>query len=160
MPTPTTEPDPKDSDNILEQLQNAKDNFTVEVEGNTIKLSNLDKALWPPTASHPALTKRHFLTYLVKVSTYFLPHLKDRPLTLTRYPSGIKGEHFFQKHLAQPIPDFVDRVNIREEDNAEHEYLVCNNLSTLLWLGQLANLEFHTWFSRISGGTNWSPSAA
>lgn len=147
-----TDPKPaaKDTDGILEQLQNPKETFMIETEGNRIKLSNLDKVLWPSTANHPPITKRHLLTYLVRVSSYFLPHLKDRPLTLTRYPSGVEGEHFFQKHWGQPIPDFVDRVNIREEGNAEHEYLVCNNISTLLWLGQIANLEFHTWFSRIS----------
>jgi bifunctional non-homologous end joining protein LigD len=149
-PAATPEPAAKDTDSVLEQLQNAKEAFTIEAEGNRIKLSNLDKVLWPPTANHPSLTKRHLLIYLARVSSHFLPHLKDRPLTLTRYPGGIEGEHFFQKHWEQSIPDFVDRVSIREEDNAEREYLVCNNISTLLWLGQLANLEFHTWFSRIS----------
>jgi len=149
-PTPNPKPAAKDTDSILEQLQNTKEALSLEAEGNKIKLSNLDKVLWPPTANHPPLTKRHLLTYLIKVSSHFLPHLKDRPLTLTRYPGGIEGEHFFQKHWEQPIPVFVDRVNIREEGNIEREYLVCNNISTLLWLGQLANLEFHTWFSRIS----------
>jgi bifunctional non-homologous end joining protein LigD len=152
VPAPSATPKrvAKDTDDTLEQLQNAKETFTIETEGNKIKLSNLGKVLWPPTASHPPITKRHLLTYIVKASSYFLTHLKDRPLTLTRYPSGIQGKHFFQKHWEQPIPDFIDRVKIREEDNTEREYLVCNNLSTLLWLGQLANLEFHTWFSRIS----------
>ncbi len=152
VPAPATSHQLADKDiaSILEQLQNAKETFTLEAEGNKIKVSNLDKIPWPPTANHPPLTKRHLLAYLAKVSSYFLPHLKDRPLTLTRYPGGIEGEHFFQKHWEQPIPDFVHRVKIREEDSAEREYLVCNNLSTLLWLGQLANLEFHTWFSRIT----------
>jgi bifunctional non-homologous end joining protein LigD len=159
-PSTTSKPAVRDAGSVLEQLQNAKDTFTIEVEGNKIKLSNLDKVLWPQTSNHPPLTKRDFLKYLAKVSSYFLPHLKDRPLTLTRYPGGIEGEHFFQKHWEQSNPDFVDRVNIREEDNAEREYMVCNNLSTLLWLGQLANLEYHTWFSRISAEPDMPESRA
>ncbi len=149
---PTTfsdDPDPPSVDGILEQLQDTKEIFAIDVEGNKIKVSNLDKVLWPETTRHPPLTKRHLLTYLTRVAPYFLPHLKDRPLTLSRYPDGIHGEHFFQKHWRQPIPDFVTRVNIREEGDIG-EYLVCDNLSTLLWLGQTANLELHTWFSRTN----------
>jgi len=138
-------------ENVLQQLQKPKDSFTIEVEGNKISLNNMDKMLWRATSSHPPLTKRHFLSYLARVSLYFLPHLKDRPLTLNRFPDGIYGEHFYQKHWNNPMPDFVKRVNIRsEEDGSISEYLMCNNLSTLIWLGQLANLEFHTWFSRVS----------
>lgn len=159
-PAGNPKPAARGADSILAQLQNTKEAFLIEVEGNRIKLGNLDKVLWPPTPNHPPLTKRHFLTYLAQVSSYFLPHLNDRPLTLTRYPGGIQGEHFFQKHWEQSIPDFVDRVKIREEDNAEREYLVCNNISTLLWLGHLANLEFHTWFSRISAEPDMRKSRA
>ena len=139
-------------DIVLEQLQNPKDAFTIEVEGNKIKLNNMDKILWPATANHPDFTKRDLLTYLARVSPYLLPHLKDRPLTLSRYPDGIHGEHFYQKHWGHPVPDFVQKVNISEEKGSMREYLVCNNLASLLWLGQLANIEFHTWFSRISAG--------
>ncbi len=150
-----TEPDPLQnkssrSDNVIEQLQNPKESFDIEVEGGKISLSNLDKILWPATQGHPGLTKRDLLTYLAKVSPYFLPHLKDRPLTLSRYPDGIGGEHFWQKHWGHPVPEFVKRVKIREEKGTRSEYLLCDNLATLLWLGQVANIEFHTWFSRIS----------
>jgi len=144
----TTSPDAVED--ILPQLQKSKSKTTIEVEGNKISLTNLDKVFWPATDTAPALTKRQFLSYLAVVGTYLLPHLKDRPLTLNRYPEGINGEHFYQKHWNNPIPDFVTRVNITEEDGKKSEYLICDNLSTLLWLGQLGNLEFHTWFSRIS----------
>lgn len=76
--------------------------------------------------------------------------MKDRPLTLSRYPDGIYGEHFYQKHWGHPVPDFVRKVDISEEKGTTREYLVCDNLASLLWLGQVANIEFHTWFSRIS----------
>ncbi|HTY82089.1 MAG TPA: DNA ligase D [Dehalococcoidales bacterium] len=147
------DPPPKKSsgalEKVLEQLKNAKDTLNLEVEGAKIAISNLDKVLWPKTSGHPPVTKRLFLTYLAEVSPHMLPHLKDRPLTMTRYPDGITGEHFYQKHWSSgPAPEYVNRVNIREEQ-AVREYLVCDNLATLLWLGQLGNIEFHTWFSRI-----------
>jgi len=146
-----TDTDPNEnSTKLLEQLQQASDSFVIEIEGNRISLTNLGKTLWPATRGQKPLTKRHFLTYLASVSSYVLPHLKDRPLTLSRYPNGISGEHFWQKHWNNPIPDFVERVNIREEEGTVREYLVCQNLSTLIWLGQQANIEFHAWFSRIA----------
>jgi bifunctional non-homologous end joining protein LigD len=80
-----------------------------------------------------------------------LPHLRDRPLTLTRYPNGIDGKHFFQKHWEHGLPEFVDTVRLFSEHNdVDGEYLICNNLPTLLWLGQLANIELHTWYSRVN----------
>jgi bifunctional non-homologous end joining protein LigD len=113
-------------------------------------LTNLNKILWPAANGKEPLTKRHLLVYLASASPYFLPHLKDRPLTLSRYPDGIKGEHFWQKHWNNPIPDFIQTINIAEDEGTVRDYLVCRNLSTLIWLGQQANIEFHTWFSRIT----------
>ena len=92
--------------------------------------------------------QRDLLVYLAKVSPYLLPHLKDRPLTMSRYPDGIAGEHFYQKHWDHPIPGFVRKVSISEEKGTSREYLLCDNLATLIWLGQLTNIELHTWFSR------------
>lgn len=151
VPTPTLpyRPALSAADRVIGQLQETRDSFTIEVEGSRIGLTNMDKALWPATGGRPALTKRHLLTYLARVSSFFLPHLKDRPLTLTRYPDGIHGEHFYQKHWDSPIPEFVRRAPIMEKEEAAREYLICDNLATLLWLGQIANIEFHTWFSRV-----------
>jgi bifunctional non-homologous end joining protein LigD len=137
---------------VMEQLQNPEDDFEIKVGGAEIKLSNMSKVLWPAAAGHPGYTKRDLLTYLAKVSPYMLPHMKDRPLTLSRYPDGIYGEHFYQKHWGHPLPDFVERVNITEEKGTPREYIICANLASLLWLGQVGDIEFHTWFSRISAG--------
>lgn len=149
--TKTHHPPASDSlKTILEQLQGPGEAFSIEVEGSRISLSHLEKILWPAAAGHPAYTKRDLLVYLAGVSPYMLPHLKDRPLTLSRYPDGIYSEHFYQKHWGQAIPYFVEQVHIHEEKGTSSQYLVCNNLSTLLWLGQAANLELHTWYSRIN----------
>jgi bifunctional non-homologous end joining protein LigD len=135
---------------LVEQLMQKKEKFVIRLENNRINLSNVGKELWPATKSHPPVTKREFLMYLANVSPYLLPHLKDRPLTLNRYPNGINNEHFWQRHWNLPIPDFVSTVSVTGEGEKESKYLLCNNLSTLMWLGQAADIEFHTWYSRVS----------
>ncbi len=138
------------ADGVLKQLQNPENSFDIEVEGSRVSVGHLDKVLWPARGGRAGLTKRDLLTYLARVSPYFLPQMKDRPITLSRYPDGIKGEHFWQRHWEYAAPDFVKQVKIKEEKGSRGEYLLCDNLATLIWLGQEANLEFHTWFSRIN----------
>jgi len=136
---------------VVEELEAKKDKMLLEVAGQTISLTNLDKPLWPALGDRRALTKRDLLLYLARVSPFILPHMRDRPITLTRYPNGIDSPHFYQKHWESKLPDFVERVNIYSGHNdADGEYILCNNLSTLLWLGQLADIELHTWYSRVS----------
>jgi bifunctional non-homologous end joining protein LigD len=144
---------------LLLQLHNPRPNFDIEVGQHKIHLSNLDKVLWPSVGEQPALTKRDLLVYLVRVSPYLLPHLQDRPLTLTRFPGGVNGERFYQKHWPGASPDFLKTVTISEHGGAVQDYLVCNNLATLVWLGQMANIDFHTWFSRITPGVAVAGSA-
>ena len=135
---------------VVDQLANPKANFTIRVAGEEIKLTNLDKVFWPPFGEAPPLSKRHLVEYYVKVAPYLLPHLRDRPLTLTRYPNGVTARPFYQKHYAQPIPDFVETVTIwSEHTRSDGEYILCNNLPTLVWLAQIADLELHAWMSRI-----------
>jgi bifunctional non-homologous end joining protein LigD len=133
---------------LLERLANPKTRFTIQVEGQAASFTNLDKELWPETAESRSLTKRDLITYLVRVSPWLLAHLKDRPLTLSCYPNGIYGEHFFQKHY-QPIPAFVETVLLASHDTPARKYIICNNLATLIWLGQIADIELHTWSSRV-----------
>jgi bifunctional non-homologous end joining protein LigD len=158
-----TDPPPKaptknmnEKNDILEQLDGQKSSFTFEIEGHNVSLSNLDKELWPETTGQKALTKRDLIKYLVKVSPYLLPHLKDRPMSLSRYPNGINGEHFFQKHY-HPVPEYVETVLLSSSDVGEQEYLLCNNLASLLWLAQIADIELHTWFSRVKPGNDFLP---
>jgi len=140
-----------DCASVLQQLGKGKEKLVLDVEGNRLPLNHLDKALWPALEERRAFTKRDLLVYLARVSPYLLPHLRDRPLTLVRYPDGIQGQHFYQKHWDNPMPDFVETVRLySEEKDEDQDYLVCNNLATLVWLGQLADLELHTWYSRIS----------
>ncbi len=136
---------PKD---VLEQLSLSRSELILEVEGSRIPLSNLDKHIFPEIENRKALTKRDLITYLAGVAPYILPHLRNRPLSLNRFPDGIYGEHFFQKHY-DPLPDYVQTVLIATSDQPEKTYVLCNNFPTLIWLGQIASLEIHAWFSRI-----------
>ncbi len=142
-------------DEVLRQLDNPKDSFTLAVGAHAIRLTHLDRVYWPADAAlkQPPLTKRDLLRYLARVSPAMLPHLADRPLTLVRMPEGIGKERFFQKHWEQPLPEFAGTVGVYSEHKDErHDYIICNNLATLLWLAQAGTLEFHVWHSRAKLG--------
>jgi bifunctional non-homologous end joining protein LigD len=120
----------------------------VEIDRHQLRLTSLDKVLWPASDDGSALTKRDLLLYLAQVSPYLLAYLQDRPLTIIRFPGGIEGKRFVQRH-AQQVPSFVKTVRIYTEDvRADRDYLLCNNLATLVWLGQMNALELHAWYSR------------
>jgi len=136
---------------VLEQLEQPR--LTRLVMGDVVlRVTHPERVFWPTTDSAPAYTKRDLLRYLTRVAVYLLPHLGDRPLTLKRYPTGITGKHFYQKHVETPLPDFVERASLFAEEHQEAgDNVVCNNLPTLLWLGQMGNLELHPWYSRLTG---------
>ncbi len=137
---------------VLDQLGARATRLTLDIGGGALALTSLDKPLWPAAGRRGALTKRDLLEYLARVSPYLLPHVAGRPVFVTRFPNGISGKRFFQKVWKEP-PAFVRTVRIWAEDKREdRDYLLCDNLATLLWLGQQAALELHAWFSRIVAG--------
>jgi len=143
------------NDEIVAQLATPRSSLALAVGPHAIKLTNLDRVYWPanPALKQPAYTKRDLLRYLAQVSECMLPHLADRPLTMIRMPDGIGGQRFFQKHWEQARPDFVETITVWSgHKDGSHEYLLCNNLPTLLWLAQSGTLEFHIWHSRAKPG--------
>jgi len=142
---------------ILAQLEGPKNAFALAVGPHRIRLTHLDRVYWPADAAlrQPALTKRDLLRYFAQVSPCILPHLADRPLTMIRMPDGIGGQRFFQKHWEQERPDFAETITVFSGHRDEsHDYLLCNNLPTLLWLAQSGTLEFHVWHSRAKPGAD------
>jgi bifunctional non-homologous end joining protein LigD len=139
---------------VVAQLDAAtKNDITLDVGGAQIKVTNLNKEFWPATGDHGPRTKRDLIRYYARVAPYLVPHLRDRPLTLTRYPNGIHGQSFYQKHWDQPLPrDFrVERVTLfSSHTEGDQEYLLVNNIQTLVWLAQLADLEMHASMARVS----------
>src|SRR5687768_12680670 len=111
-----------------------------------IAVSNLDKILYPGTR----FTKAKVVDYYVNVSKYLLPHLKDRPVTLKRFPEGVFGEAFYEKDAPAFTPDWVKTVSVprRETPGPDIRYILINDLPTLAWLANLANLEVHPFLHR------------
>jgi bifunctional non-homologous end joining protein LigD len=106
----------------------------VEVEGRRLSLSNLDKVLYPQAG----FTKGQVIDYYTRIAPAVLPHLRDRPLTLKRYPNGVEAQYFYEKNCPSHAPEWV-----RKERVGEIDYCVCDDLSTLVWLANLADLELH-----------------
>jgi len=136
--------------NISKQLSAKADSLNLRVGRHTIPLTSLNKIFWPKTRKHRAYTKRDLIQYYVKISPLLLPHLKDRPITLKRYPHGIHGPFFFQKHVVKGLPSFVKTVPVFSASNkADKEFLVANNLATIIYFLQLGDIDMHPWYSRI-----------
>ena len=142
---------------VLAQLETPRKALTLEVEGFEIAVTNLDKVMWPAIEAgqdgridaQRALTKRDLLAYLARAAHLLLPHLRDRPLTLTRFPNGLAGGSFYQKHV-EKAPAVRARVPGLGGQARPGLRRVCNNLATLLWTGQLANLALHTSLARVN----------
>jgi len=112
----------------------------VEVEGRRLSLSNLDKVMYPAVG----FTKGQVIDYYTRIAPAVLPHLRDRPLTLKRYPNGVEGKYFYEKRCPSHAPEWV-----RREQVDEIEYCVCDDLPTLVWLANLADLELHPSLSLV-----------
>ena len=138
-----------DVGSVLEQLEAPQPKMVLTVEESELPVTNLDKVLWPGVGRARPLTKRDLLRYLARVSPWLLPHLAGRPMFTTRYPDGVTGKSFYQKHWDKP-PEFARTVSIYSSHNeGDGEYLICDNLATLLFLAQMGGLELHPWFSRV-----------
>jgi bifunctional non-homologous end joining protein LigD len=112
----------------------------VEVEGRKLKLSNLDKVLYPATG----FTKGQVIDYYVRIAPVLVPHLAGRPLTMKRYPEGVDHEYFFEKNAPKHRPDWVKTAPIWSEGNQRTvNYILVNDLATLVWIANLASLELH-----------------
>jgi bifunctional non-homologous end joining protein LigD len=115
----------------------------VEVDGRRLKLSNLDKVMYPAVG----FTKGQVIDYYTRVAPYVLPHLEGRPLTLKRYPNGVDGQHFYEKQCPSHRPDWVRTARIVARSKTI-DFCVCDDLATLVWAANLADLELHPSLSR------------
>ena len=112
----------------------------VTVGGRELRVTNLDKVLFPESD----FTKGQLIDYYVKVAPAMLPHLKDRPLTMKRYPDGVEKKVFYEKHVPSHAPDWVRTVGVPTSDGAgEVRYVIVSDLPTLVWAANLATIEFH-----------------
>jgi bifunctional non-homologous end joining protein LigD len=117
--------------------------LSVQVGTRTLKFTNLNKVFYPKDG----YTKRDLLNYYDAVADIILPHLRDRPLSLKRYPNGIEGDYFFQKN-AEDFPEWIRLEPVASEDRVIN-YVIANDRETLLWLTHLGCIDQNPWMSRI-----------
>ncbi len=112
----------------------------VEIQGRQLKLSNLDKVLYPATG----FSKGQVIDYYARIGPVLVPHLAGRPLTLKRYPNGVDSEYFFEKNATAHRPEWVKTAPIWSEGNRRNvNYILADDLSTVVWMANLAAIELH-----------------
>ena len=112
----------------------------VEIAGRHLKLSNLEKVLYPATG----FTKGQVIDYYARIAPALVPHLAGRPLTLKRYPNGVDQQHFFEKNATKHRPDWIKTAPIWSAGNSRDvNYILANDLPTLVWVANLAAIELH-----------------
>ena len=117
----------------------------VEVDGRELALSNLNKVFFPDNG----FTKGEVIAFYSEIAGTILPHLRDRPLTLKRYPDGIAGQHFYEKNAPSHTPSWVRRFAVpRSEGGPDIHYVLCNDRATLLWVSNLGDIEKHVLLAR------------
>ena len=118
---------------------------TLNISGRQVPVSHLDKIFYPAVG----FTKAQVIDYYIRISPVLLPHLKDRPLTLKRYPDGVDGGFFYEKRCPPYRPEWVQTAPVWSERNeVEIHYCLVNNLPSLVWAANLGDLELHTFLAK------------
>ena len=124
----------------FEAARSVRGGVEVELDGRTLRLTNLDKVFYPQTG----FTKGDMVGYYAAIAPVLLGHLRDRPLTLKRYPDGVQGESFYEKQCPSHRPAWIHTVAVDSERSGRAiDYCACQDLPTLVWLANLAALELH-----------------
>ena len=117
----------------------------IEVAGKKLMVSNLDKVLYPEAG----FTKGQVIDYYIRIAPVLLPHLKNRPITLKRYPDGVDGFFFYEKQCPSHRPDWVKTTEVpSRREEGKIDYCLMNDLPALVWAANLADLELHTFLHR------------
>ena len=117
----------------------------LEIDGRTLKITNLEKLFFPAAG----FTKGQLIDYYIRASKYVLPHLRDHPVTLKRYPDGIEGEFFYEKDAPRYTPEWVQTFPVpRRAGGTPIRYILVNDLATLVWCANIATIEFHPFLHR------------
>ncbi len=127
-----------------QQIPRNVDNTTLDVDGGPVTLTNLQKVFFPGLG----LTKRDLLQYYLDVSSWLLPHLKNRPMVMKRYPNGINGDFFFMKRAPSPRPASIPICDIEHGSGNVIGFPVIQHLSSLLWVVNLGCIDLNPWYAR------------
>jgi bifunctional non-homologous end joining protein LigD len=119
-------------------------NQSLDVDGTKVEVTNLKKIFYPKAG----FTKGDVIDYYVRISSVLLPHLKDRPITLKRYPDGVEGIFFYEKECPAHRPKWVKTTKVAKSEGGPINYCVINDLPSLIWAANLADLELHTFLHK------------
>ncbi|HTZ08985.1 MAG TPA: DNA polymerase ligase N-terminal domain-containing protein [Acidimicrobiales bacterium] len=123
---------------------------TWDLAGRTLKLTNLDKALFPGREGEPPATKRDLVRYYVSLAPYLLPYLRDRPLNMHRFPNGVDRPGFWHKQVPAHAPEWLTRWHDPDAGEGKSDsYVVADHVATLAWLANFGAVELHPWTSRL-----------
>ena len=117
---------------------------SLDVNGTKVDVTNLEKIFYPKAG----FTKGDVIDYYVRISSVLLPHLKERPITLKRYPDGVEGFFFYEKKCPAHRPSWVKTTKVAKSEGGEINYCVINDLPSLIWAANLADLELHTFLHK------------
>jgi bifunctional non-homologous end joining protein LigD len=115
---------------------------TLDVDGREVRLTNLDKVFW----TEERITKGDLLQYYADVARLLLPHIRDRPMVMKRYPHGARGEFFFMKRAPVPRPDWIRTCRIDHESGNVIDFPVIDDLPSLLWVINLGCIDLNQWY--------------
>jgi bifunctional non-homologous end joining protein LigD len=118
----------------------------VEVDGRTLSLTNLDKVFYPKAG----VTKADVIHYYAQIAPYLLPHLHDRAITMKRYPDGVDGDYFYEKEAPSHRPKWVQTTKVAKGSGDSINYCMINDLPSLVWVANLADLELHTFLHQAT----------
>jgi bifunctional non-homologous end joining protein LigD len=156
---PIAETKPKKSDLALAPVKSTErktllnpteDTQTKKVCGHDLKFNHVTKLYWP----EDKITKGEMLNYYYKVGEYMMPYLKDRPMSLNRFPGGIHGQSFYQKNVTDKAPDWAKTFDHVTDEGKVTKYLVGTDEASLLWMASLGCIEINPWFSRAETPDN------
>jgi bifunctional non-homologous end joining protein LigD len=139
--------DPQGESLTARAVRRPRKKAAVTIEGRELELSNLDKVLYPKAG----FTKGELIDWYARIAEVLLPHLAGRPLTLKRYPEGVEGKHFYEKRCPSHRPEWVTTASVwSDRHKGEIDYCVVEDLPTLAWAANLADIELHTSLSKAA----------
>jgi bifunctional non-homologous end joining protein LigD len=113
---------------------------SLDISGTKVDVTNLEKIFYPKAG----FTKGDVIDYYVRIASVLLPHLEDRPITLKRYPDGVEGFYFYEKQCPAHRPNWIKTAKVAKSEGEAINYCVINDLPSLVWAANLADLELHT----------------
>jgi bifunctional non-homologous end joining protein LigD len=126
------------------RLPSAENSIDHQVDGRTVRLTNLRKIFWPKQK----ISKRDLLQFYYDVAPYLLPHLAGRAMVMKRYPNGIAGDFFFMKRAPAPRPQWIETCSIEHSSGSVIDFPIINDVASLLWVINLGCIDLNPWYAR------------